>query len=228
MALTLNYVNQLVKGLTDKLAKQVADFGPPSGRHVRFAAPTGLAFLGGKTGVLLSSNTYYDGTNWQRYNTANPAAVFSLDAASGALTVFYATAGANPVGGWTSTYNLTNPLARPAYGITNLGAFATYGTNWAVYGGGVMPYTAVLSRDALGYVHLGGLIAKSSAVTNPDIMFTLPATMRPYNDKIFNVRTATGPSECRVGPDGRVILYSPPAGSEAWVALDQLYFESYQ
>ncbi len=60
----------------------------------------GYVFASGLSGTHLTMNSYWDGTNWQRYNTANPAAYAAVY--SGGITFVTAPAGANPVTGWAT------------------------------------------------------------------------------------------------------------------------------
>lgn len=61
---------------------------------------TSYLFLAGKTGIYLSSNAYFDGTNWQRFDTAQASAMIVPSANNGILEFRTAPAGANPIT-WT-------------------------------------------------------------------------------------------------------------------------------
>ncbi|TMV48117.1 hypothetical protein FE783_19385 [Paenibacillus mesophilus] len=58
-------------------------------------------FASGKQRSWLLSNAYYDGTNYQRYATDQPAAALSADPVTGKPTFWYGAAGANPIT-WTA------------------------------------------------------------------------------------------------------------------------------
>ena len=64
-----------------------------------------------------------------------------------------------------------------------------YAAGWADYGGGFIAGQYCL--DAVGFVHLRGLIAKASAYAyNGETIATLPAGFRPTGQEMFNVRAA--------------------------------------
>jgi len=94
---------------------------PPTARAVPNAT-TGLllespglsAQMAGKTGGTVGGNAYWDGTNWQRYDVAQPA--MHLAVGQGALSINYAPAGANPISAWTQRIGIdaTGTVTLPA------------------------------------------------------------------------------------------------------------------
>ena len=58
----------------------------------------------------MGGNAYYDGTNWMRFDVAQPAVL--LGAAGGQVTVVYTAAGANPIS-WGATAFAVNASAGP-------------------------------------------------------------------------------------------------------------------
>lgn len=72
-----------------------------------------FAIFGSKLNSYLASNAYFDGTNWQRYDTAAAAAALLPTGGSQQLTFLTAAAGANPIA-WTSTSLTAGQVARAA------------------------------------------------------------------------------------------------------------------
>jgi hypothetical protein len=71
--------------------------GPNTGLSLEHS--TGYFFAASKLASHLTGNSYYDGTNWQRFDTAQPATM--AVAGAGIWQVQVAPAGANPIAAWT-------------------------------------------------------------------------------------------------------------------------------
>jgi len=99
----------------------------------------GHAFLSGASSAQIVYNGYYDGGNWQRFNTANTFCHLSVSASG--LIFYEAAAGANPVGGAEATrFLLDNAGNVTLYGsLTGLAASFTGAVN--ITGGGNGPTT---------------------------------------------------------------------------------------
>lgn len=63
----------------------------------------GSVYVSGLTGATLGANSYYDGTNYQRYNVSNPAALIAATTST-PLVVYSAPAGSNPISPWTQVF----------------------------------------------------------------------------------------------------------------------------
>ncbi len=83
----------------------------PSG-HVTIRSP-GYLFLTGQWASYLTGNLYYDGTNWNRYNTANGGSIWGA-LTGGSVAAWQAPSGANPA-------PLTSPLSIINTGHVGLG-----------------------------------------------------------------------------------------------------------
>lgn len=93
-----------------------ASLGVGSGNVVRAPAnaatsmsvesPSGNLLLSGAGSVQSVYNGYWDGTNWQRFATANP--YYAWWVGNAGLSWFYAAAGANPVTGMAAIWSLTH------------------------------------------------------------------------------------------------------------------------
>jgi hypothetical protein len=66
----------------------------------------GNVLLGGAGSVQAVYNGYFDGTNWQRFNTANPYLAWWIGPTT--VQLFAAPAGANPVGSMTSVFSVSS------------------------------------------------------------------------------------------------------------------------
>lgn len=103
----------------------------------------------------------------------------------------------------------------------------TFTNSWGNYGGGFN--TAGYVKDAMGFVHLRGLVSSGSVAA----MFTLPSGYRPASACIFVCpcnHTASPPGNARVdvSAGGAVSLVSYAASSNnAWVSLDGITFATF-
>jgi hypothetical protein len=90
---------------------------PSLPQSLSIESPAQYAFIGGRVLGGLNGNAYYDGANYQRYDTAQPAS--QVQVSGGALTVLTAPAGANPIT-WTSrmSINSAGVLSLPNASIT--------------------------------------------------------------------------------------------------------------
>jgi hypothetical protein len=75
-------------------------------------------------------------------------------------------------------------------------------------------------RDALGVVHLQGLVRYGTVGTNIAV-FTLPEGYRPYRTHNFSVVAGAGDGRIQITTDGIVSLVR---GSSTYVALDGITF----
>jgi hypothetical protein len=96
-------------------------------------SPTNYLMLQSKSGTHMTGNLYWDGTNWQRYDTA---AAGSLWIASGGLGYFYSVAaGANPAS-LSQRLSIDNTGALIAAGnITGRWLYTSDGSNGVLYAG---------------------------------------------------------------------------------------------
>jgi hypothetical protein len=176
-----------------------------SDSSLRGDSPARYAIWAGKLGAFLASNAYWDGSDWQRYDTAQPAAALVPDP-SGKLQLRTAAAGANPIG-WSSS-----DLA-----WTALPSFAA---NWSDFGAGVP--TAGYMKDATGRVWLKGGVKKAAALALPDTITgatPLPVGYRPANvhDTLCGCRAPDGWALVRVDTGGNVILLAGGTITLTWL-----------
>jgi len=74
------------------LNKYIKEF---SGGGVRLETTGSYAMVAGKLGAHIAANAYYDGTNWNRYDTAQAASFIAVG--QGQFLFYSAPAGANPI-----------------------------------------------------------------------------------------------------------------------------------
>jgi len=110
-------------GIDTVFAKSVLQVGPGSpvptlkgvgsgALRLNIEAPGDSVGVSGKIATQLGGNAYFDGTNWMRYDVAQPAMVLAVN--QGVLAMYGAAAGANPISlntllTLTSTGGLTLP-----------------------------------------------------------------------------------------------------------------------
>jgi len=87
---------------------------PPISRAPQFAprdlsheAPGGYSMFSGRDGTNACANLYWDGSNYQRYNVAQPSTMWGLGPNNG-FTVYAVAAGANPASTLNTVFNVTN------------------------------------------------------------------------------------------------------------------------
>lgn len=131
-----------------------------------------------------------------------------------------------------SNYNMVNnavrdisnrikPLTPPdkawrEVGATNQPAFEN---SWVNYNTASF-YGAAFYKDALGFVHLRGLV-KSGTVGTGFAIFTLPTGYRPLKQLGYVVNANTAFGNLRISTDGKVFLET---GSNAYLFLDGITF----
>lgn len=86
-------------GLVRRLVERLRYFGGTGKQHTELSAPQGWNFVTALSTVHLAANAYYDGTNWNRYDTGAAAAMLFVQT-DGAAYISTVAAGANPIT-WT-------------------------------------------------------------------------------------------------------------------------------
>jgi len=97
----------------------------------------------------------------------------------------------------------------------------TYTGTWVDYGGGYNPGS--YRKDALGYVHLRGLVKSGTDGTS---ITTLPTGYRPEYRHLFVVESNDLAGRLDVLTDGTVIPQAATT-NPAWVSLDGITFKAY-
>src|SRR5690349_7007909 len=176
-----------------------------SEQHTKLEAPTGLGFLNSRDNSFMTSNAYFDGTAWQRYDIAQPAALICPDRA-GNLLVWFAPAAANPItwGGTTftaadvaaiqpnaaivgalgsvsGTWRTTN-LAVAAATITTIHTLAIPAGKWLCFGQGIftMGATGVVDVGFSGqhwsFQKINNAVGETVMIDAKPVVITGPAT----------------------------------------------------
>lgn len=95
---------------------------------------------------------------------------------------------------------------------------STFNNGWTNFGGGWAP--AAYAKDALGFVHVRGLIKDGAAGQ----IFLLPAGFRPPVDLLFPTFANTLLGRVDVLSDGSFVAAVVPAGSNAYFAINISFF----
>jgi hypothetical protein len=95
----------------------------------------------------------------------------------------------------------------------------SFGTGWSDYGSAWQ--TAAYCKDAAGFVHVRGLVQRTSG--SGTTILTLPAGYRPAAQKIFAVYGDAGAGRIDVRTDG-VVLYT--AGGTGFLSLEGITFDT--
>lgn len=213
-------------GLVRQLLRRIRFFGGVGGKdYTSFDSPGGFGFLTARGNAHLASNCYYDGTNWQRYDTTLSACVIQSIIGGGLLTVQYAPAGGNPI--TFTTYQITQAtlaqLASADSGWTDVGSYAA---NWSAYD--PTQWRPKYRKLSNGLVVFRGLVKKSLALVANENMFVMPAGYRTGNPEsdIFDGANAAGYCELRTYSGGGFNLGGTigAAGGNAYVALNGISY----
>lgn len=103
-----------------------------SATNLSIESADGNVLIGADGGAYAASNAYWDGTNWNRYNTAQPA-MLSGTVFNSSFYVGYAASGANPLS-WTTVMSVTGG------GFMDVVGMRANGTATAVSGAGLELY----------------------------------------------------------------------------------------
>jgi hypothetical protein len=130
-------------------------------QDIEVESPGRYAFFTSKLGSYIAANAYYDGTNWQRYDTAQPVALWAVT--TSVIGMYGAAAGANPV-------TMATRLTIDNTGLVDsAGCFRTTGTGTPGAGTGVE-----IGYSSVGYVQsynrTGAVYAGLSLLGNPLIL----------------------------------------------------------
>jgi len=119
-----------------------------------------------------------------------------------------------------------SPLTE-AGGAGNKHAITTWANGWGNYGSGYP--TGAYWKDALGIVHLEGLVSAPPSGLNVSI-FQLPVGYRPAvtgtAQYMVCTNQSTGICDLRIDPNGWVSQSGGPTGSNGWVNLNGVQFDS--
>jgi hypothetical protein len=104
--------------------------GSPAGAS--FNAPNSYGLLTGKQNAMVGANVYWDGVNWQRYDTAQPYTLLTVERLLGALRLYSGAAGANPIGFGVGQKLSLEPIGRLQYilGTDNYNNTTVAGGSW--------------------------------------------------------------------------------------------------
>ena len=122
-------------------------------------------------------------------------------------------------GGYSWTNNTVAPGVYTAATLNSAGGWQYYNTAF-----GVTNFQDPRYRKVDNVVTLEGLCRKSSAITNGDVVMTLPVGFRPLKTRIFSVETENGTARVDVNPNGTVLVATGFNVTQNWVSLDGLTF----
>jgi hypothetical protein len=84
----------------------------------------------------------------------------------------------------------------------------TLGLGWVTLvssGAGLVPAPASYHRDALGYVHVRGLLQNAAGAAVGALLWTMPVGYRPLYTQFFPGSTSGAIAFLRVDPNGQVL-----------------------
>ena len=124
----------------------------------------GNLMLSGKASIAMGGNAYWDGTNWQRYDTAAGSMIWSLGAAT--ATCYTSASGGNPITVLTPvlTVNPSGLVDVLSFRAT-AGPAATVGAGIEIYSGGT--YGVVQSYNRTTATYLSTVIVGSAVTLQP-------------------------------------------------------------
>ena len=95
--------------------------------------------------------------------------------------------------------------------------------SWVDYGSGFNPSGYL--KDALGFVHLRGLIKSGTAPTS--IFFVLPVGYRPLYTNLYNVHAGGANGRVDIDAAGNVYIQSYNGGNNGYISLDGITFATF-
>jgi len=188
-------------------------------------APGAYLMLMSKVGTHMGGNTYWDGVNWMRYDTASPSSF--IVAAGGNITMYNGGAGANPLTYGVSFLMDNNGLAtiynRIRHNTDSGWSALAYSPGWSSYGDGNYGANVGYRKLATGQVIMRGLVQGGAANTQ---VATLPPGFRPANIHLFAQPMYGGVQRVDVASDGGIRCAEMLAGtfSNLWLSLAGITF----
>ena len=122
----------------------------------------------------------------------------------------------------TKTDYLTTPDTNWVTVAANGNPQPSFMNGWVNYD---TSYTeAAFRKDALGYVHIKGMI-KNGAVSFDNAIFQLPVGYTPTRRYLFSTISNSAIGRIDIRTDGYVTV---PTGNNAWITLDGIHFKAEQ
>lgn len=201
---------------------------PNAATHMLIESTDGYGFFGAKQGVHLGGNAWWDGTNWQRYDTTTPSAVFI--ASAGTFLFQTSAAGTGPLAQATKiSIDNTGILTSTTYvRATGFATGASMGAGWPIAG------DINATRGTTGYVFLGDSNhyvgfdgASYQMVSGPlNVGGGVTATSAQINGAATVTSTLTVNSNIVV-PRGNRLIFTD-TNSTIWINTDyHTYFDSW-
>jgi hypothetical protein len=117
-----------------------------------------------------------------------------------------------------------DPLTAEAVHLLNTAGEPALATNWALYAAGWQ--APGFYKDNQSRVFLQGMIKKTIAVVNGEVLFTLPVGYRPLGQSLFVVYSNSAAARIDVMPNGQVVAST--GVNAAWVSLAGINFRGEQ
>jgi len=190
---------------------------------VSIESADGYASLQGRGGALVAYNAYWDGTNWQRFNTANSAAHINLGSV---LSIYSAVAGSNPIASWVSMLQL-DATGNASFGgkVQSLGFWtgSSFGAGWPVPGdinisrGGSPATGYIFLADTSHYVGFDGLYYRLAAGPGLSPLLVEGNMLYLYSDMTRRLYAAGPTLSYGCGPGGNHSFEFTAGGAAACV-----------
>ncbi|CAL2093899.1 Head domain of trimeric autotransporter adhesin [Tenacibaculum sp. 190524A05c] len=167
--------------------------------------------------ILRNGNTTLNGQLTIDGDNQGSGTSYTLPAQDGTANQVMTTDGA----GNTSWTNIPTP-ALAAYTAAGLNT----GAGWENYNTAFSVTTFQDPRYRLNdnVVYLEGMVRKNTAISNGDIIMTLPVGFRPQKTRIFTVQTENGSIRVDVNPSGTVVVATGFNINQNWISLDGITF----
>ena len=117
---------------------------------------------------------------------------------------------------WFTTNSWTNVTFTSGKTLIHYGGDATTGTGYF--------YDVQYVKDAMGHVHLRGVLQNTTKQTLPFTLFTLPSGYRPASNLLFTTVGNNAWADIIVQSDGQVLWNGGSNSDGGWLPLDGIGF----
>lgn len=182
--------SRMASGVTLEFAdanRRMKAFGTGDTGSFSIEAASGYVFLGAKNNPHVARNAYYDGANWQRFDTGQGAYVISIDTTG--PVVMAAPAGANPIT-WQGPFKLRHEGNDFRGRIRSDGTAEKLPAGWSSSRPGTGQFRVTHNLGDTNYT-VSGTVDASGASTGPYVVHVYQRTTTYVDFRVLSGVTPT-------------------------------------